>query len=232
MGRIFLAHSALQQTVGSSPRAWGVCHQTAGQPQSVPVHPHVRGAYEPSFRRSHSAARFIPTCVGRIALTAWKRRSQIGSSPRAWGVCRCSRLFFLSERFIPTCVGRIPLDFVHRVKCSGSSPRAWGVWTEPTVCFAEFARFIPTCVGRMGVAKVYDHQTPRFIPTCVGRMLVLVLQCAFDIRFIPTCVGRIIAYVDIGSQLQRFIPTCVGRITGASGILGLESGSSPRAWGV
>ena len=113
---------------GSSPRAWGILHQSLLKSFYIPVHPHVRGAYD------------------RIVINAITNFN--GSSPRAWGIQSMQLFFFLRFRFIPTCVGHtqwisacgsqycrfIPTCVGHTASCistricyCGSSPRAWGI---------------------------------------------------------------------------------------------------------
>ena len=95
---------------GSSPRAWGIPHSVGSrgcrirfiptcvgntlglrlQGRKEAVHPHVRGEYS--------------------VLEVWKY-PPAGSSPRAWGILRCTVRTIARIRFIPTCVGntRSPL---------------------------------------------------------------------------------------------------------------------------
>ena len=96
-----------QQENGSSPRAWGIrtplpaspaadrfiptcVGNTLGNgiPAATPsVHPHVRGEYKNHLHR---------------------RRTDGGSSPRAWGIPRQALSPQGARRFIPTCVGNTP----------------------------------------------------------------------------------------------------------------------------
>ena len=89
---------------GSSPRGWGILsglmcvffksrfiptwvgntRSLWVSVQSLPVHPHVGGEYH---------------------CHVFDNAPSLGSSPRGWGIRRCSRLYGLDSRFIPTWVG-------------------------------------------------------------------------------------------------------------------------------
>ena len=165
----FAQHWA-DETVGSSPRAWG--------PQGDGPNP-------------EGLCRFIPTCVGttcnamppcRMASVHphvrgdHKKRQRrnvddSGSSPRAWGPHDVEADAKRAYRFIPTCVGTtrlhgraMPNRPVHpHVRgdhesgasigdcADGSSPRAWGP-RNLVVFFLGLVRFIPTCVGTTWLA--------------------------------------------------------------------------------
>ncbi len=131
---------------GSPPRAWGIhkrhfdycpCPRftptcvgntlpSARQFFKMPVHPHVRGEYEPIALRNHACR---------------------GSPPRAWGIRSLNATPVLTKRFTPTCVGNTSSCFVRSCVHSvhphvrgeyefdaawerageGSPPRAWGI---------------------------------------------------------------------------------------------------------
>ena len=113
-------------SVGSSPRVWGTW-----------VNP----------RQAAHDGRFIPTCVGNMALPGWgmaiwpvhphvcgehgrldqDTMRNIGSSPRVWGTC---------------------LEHGGQLDAGGSSPRVWGTSDIRQSYFGSI-RFIPTCVGNM-----------------------------------------------------------------------------------
>ncbi len=113
------------RVVGSSPRAWG--------------------GFEWA-RVDSWSGRFIPTCVGRFAISAYLQHMVAGSSPRAWGGFPPQPNARCASRFIPTCVGRLITLNARETGCSvhphvrgavrrqgvekpksfGSSPRAWG----------------------------------------------------------------------------------------------------------
>src|SRR5271157_2512418 len=52
--------------------------------------------------------RFIPTCVGNTHPRIDLPRLLCGSSPRVWGIRRCTTKSAGERRFIPTCVGNTP----------------------------------------------------------------------------------------------------------------------------
>ena len=150
---------------GSPPRAWGLLHTqdyvdsplrftptcvgTTREAEHIskgsPVHPHVRGDYNPSIRCKFPSLGSPPTCVGTTwgCSITWSaisvhphvrgdycgisspRASALGSPPRAWGLRRQSTAPAPSARFTPTCVGTTPIP----IKGYGAS------------------RFTPTCVG-------------------------------------------------------------------------------------
>ena len=106
-GEHIFAPSTAQESIGSSPRAWGArrhcsCNNISNRfiptcvgstlypgagIQQITVHPHVRGEHIQS---------------------ATSMRSYSGSSPRAWGAHPVGNLNEVVQRFIPTCVGSTP----------------------------------------------------------------------------------------------------------------------------
>ena len=164
------AHSSSRGTFcprrGPSPRAWGSPHPVSARngcarsiptcvgltslllrpPNSLSVHPHVRGAHD----HFSVAARPVE-----------------GPSPRAWGSHRprpvsgfdpqvhphvrgahWGRTYEekLKNRSIPTCVGLTGGAHMRRSSRTGPSPRAWGSPLHPSVGQRP-PRSIPTCVG-------------------------------------------------------------------------------------
>jgi len=103
--------------IGSSPRVWGTCLI--------------------AMRRT-LGTRFIPTCVGNIALVislfiltavhphvcgehpfgTRQTGNVCGSSPRVWGTCNWASSRRGMSRFIPTCVGNIGLSFLSIGVCA------------------------------------------------------------------------------------------------------------------
>ena len=123
------AFDAVAGGIGSPPRAWG------------------RGN---ALKRSRSARRFTPTCVGTGKYILTIDYDSIGSPPRAWGRGLLEPLARDQLRFTPTCVGTGALNDSsgHRVAVhphvrgdgdkrrvasaamAGSPPRAWGRGTH------------------------------------------------------------------------------------------------------
>ena len=114
------------RNIGSSPRMWGL----QGSIDSIEI-----------------PQRFIPTYVGFTEGRGGKRgrfsvhphvcgvysrrplgtRTNIGSSPRMWGLHPLLLRHVLKERFIPTYVGFTERDGFQFVERHGSSPRMWGL---------------------------------------------------------------------------------------------------------
>ena len=108
--------SCFREVSGSSPPAWGTSIVKPGFTVIQPVHPHLRGehAHHRVLVSLHMVdERFIPTCVGNIAIS--------------------DNFAILVTRFIPTCVGnmRAGTRRLSRPRSNGSSPPAWGTF----VCF-------------------------------------------------------------------------------------------------
>ena len=174
----------------------------------------------------------------------------LGSSPRAWGLCRtCSRCYGRSpvhphvrgvyvlvpnsdaaiHRFIPTCVGFILAGFSAPYGKAGSSPRAWGlygVFQHPALDF----RFIPTCVGFM--ISVPGYSSRRTVHPHVRGVYFSGLRDAdVELRFIPTCVGFISSRVQPPAR-HPVHPHVRGVYFADGSFFSSCAGSSPRAWGL
>ena len=111
------------------------------------VHPHVCGAYDPTFAVPvllHGSSprmwgllqgillpsednRFIPTYVGLTNLLSGTSLSNFGSSPRMWGLRHGDLPTQWNQRFIPTYVGLTRRCHGSRRTSGGSSPRMWGL---------------------------------------------------------------------------------------------------------
>ena len=199
-----------------------------------PVHPHIRGAYEP------------PTT---------KDITEGGSSPHTWGIRLEEDPPGQGPRFIPTYVGHTAGDTlenfynsVHphirraygqksysKTRNFGSSPHTWGIRcsTAPTI---DISRFIPTYVGHTAsgssqpppwpvhphIRGAYDHFRPtalildRFIPTYVGHTEREALRLQ-HIPVHPHIRGAYCRRRPRERDRHRFIPTYVGHTTRAWG---------------
>ena len=233
---------------GSSPRAWGIqavvvpedlsgrfiptcvgntlCSQSSRWPH--PVHPHVRGEYEPSY--------VVKDKDG-------------GSSPRAWGIPRYLIPKRLHDRFIPTCVGNTRgaatpphVDSVHpHVRGEylgvsgvgngliGSSPRAWGIRPRNPPLRAPL-RFIPTCVGN----TIAPNRPPMIVtvhPHVRGEYTLSRISLIVALRFIPTCVGNT-PCLGQRSPVLAVHPHVRGEYLTQFQNPYRLNGSSPRAWGI
>ena len=85
VGQTFFSVGFCNNSIGSSPRAWGRLIQI-----------HVSG----------DRPRFIPTCVGQTIGARIQDGDLVGSSPRAWGRLYYKTNVQMMGRFIPTCVGQ------------------------------------------------------------------------------------------------------------------------------
>ena len=148
VGKMEFRNSPSVTYIGSPPRAWGrsgmsvfECRCTPVHPhvrgedaslaadhRRLPVHPHVRGEDGPQKAVAVQAARFTPTCVGKIVLVLTVFVTFIGSPPRAWG------------RFPRTAPRRFSAP-VH--------PHVRGEDVHRQVKHIAESRFTPTCVGKI-----------------------------------------------------------------------------------
>ena len=171
----------------------------------------MRGAYLNSIGERRFDLRFIPTCVGRMKCEPPARPSTTGSSPRAWGVCKKSRSPIRCPTVHPHVRGAyLRIERLRWSICSGSSPRAWGV--------------LKLLANSVHSLTVHPHVRGAYVNLSMWFIMLM--------RFIPTCVGRMAGNSPCVRHRKRFIPTCVGRIKIPHTKRFINSGSSPRAWGV
>ena len=117
------------------------------------------------------------------------KQTDIGSSPRTWGIQSIPSLFRLFQRFIPTCVGHTDFDNGKTAINYGSSPRAWGIRSRRPYSQKRIAVH-PHVRGAYDKFHETQYQNQRFIPTCVGHTKSIQACSAPSGRFIPTCVGH------------------------------------------
>ena len=98
-------------------------------PRPRPVHPHVRGVYKTSPKKTTIKA---------------------GSSPRAWGIQPADQGRKEAHLVHPHVRGVYFLTTQNHNNYSGSSPRAWGI-RQGAMARIGSRRFIPTCVGYTAV---------------------------------------------------------------------------------
>ena len=96
--------------------------------------------------RSIRHHRFIPTCVGFMAITIPRAAKNRGSSPRAWGLSDFPAGVPGSRPVHPHVRGVYAAGSGKILRLYGSSPRAWGL-CEGVFLRVGKVRFIPTCVG-------------------------------------------------------------------------------------
>ena len=139
----------------------------ARPPGGVPAgHPHVRGDYGLGRGELFNRKRAIPTCVGTTpafpgppgsgpghphvrgdyAAQMCRAPSELGPSPRAWGLLLRPSWPTRLERAIPTCVGTTGSARSLGSWASGH-PHVRGDYEAPTRFCPRKARAIPTCVG-------------------------------------------------------------------------------------
>ena len=136
---------------------------------SLPVHPHLCGAYAPPSSKKCTGTRFIPTYVGHTPL------------------CPCCAAF---NAVHPHIRGAYSASFRKHTTWNGSSPHTWGTRFRHGGG-KRHGRFIPTYVGHttfsvsiMSASSVHphirgayettldrNHEDLRFIPTYVGHTL-------------------------------------------------------------
>ncbi len=211
----------------SIPTCVGLTRPAASRISGRAVHPHVRGAHQ-----QFQGSLVVP----------------VGPSPRAWGSPSRRGRCRSRGRSIPTCVGltlrRLSISglamvhphvrgahdaangFAHLF--SGPSPRAWGS-PDRRPHESAVGRSIPTCVGLTvghGAALVAgDGPSPRAWGSrggCEDGVLVL--------RSIPTCVG-LTNWRPTSGCVRTVHPHVRGAHKLTRGLVCLDHGPSPRAWG-
>ena len=233
---------------GSSPHTWGI--PLTQQPEgltarfiptyvghtwdssisisSIPVHPHIRGAY----------------CSGPFL-----GGTPAGSSPHTWGILPQAWKMPISHRFIPTYVGHTSCIFVthsgtpvhphirgaygsdngQHSKHAGSSPHTWGILSSSSTSSACWG-FIPTYVG---------HTASSSILTQTGSVHPHIRGAYQRGQALPPCLhgssphtwGKRSHRVKSFHPL-RFIPTYVGHTGKKSWETYQLNGSSPHTWGI
>ena len=195
---------------------------------SIPVHPHLRGAYRIAVFVQRIQIRFIPTYVGHTAIaqemtsvysvhphlrgayrtTGNARQYPIGSSPPTWGIPAGSPDRGKQQRFIPTYVGH----------------------TRQAACPSYFPPVHPHLRGAYGVRGT---PSPVFLgssPPTWGILPEAGIN-VFCLRFIPTYVGHTIR--DAAARENMAVHP---HLRGAyrPGFIGWrpQNGSSPPTWGI
>ena len=158
--------NTLKPCLGSSPPTWGIQNpalhsiddhrfiptyvghtgRSGSCPSTMPVHPHLRGAY---IRRCQH-------CIFHD-----------GSSPPTWGIPLRLVPREFQRRFIPTYVGHTNRSRSGTANSYGSSPPTWGIPSPPPPAPTS-PRFIPTYVGHTVPPGPLGAPVARFIPTYVG----------------------------------------------------------------
>ena len=152
----------------------------------LPVHPHIRGAYDQQF-----------ICIGFHG----------GSSPHTWGIHAAGRVGSRPARFIPTYVGHTdahdPLGTVE----DGSSPHTWGIPKKLTPEQRD-KRFIPTYVGHTRArSKLFCQESVH--PHIRGAYFKSLGRQIRDAGSSPHTWG-ILTRLEGRDRADRFIPTYVG----------------------
>ena len=221
-------HNTAARWCGPSPRAWGLRSAARWSGHYCPVHPHVRGVYNP--------ASFPDLPPG-------------GPSPRAWGLRIPNPEVGGTEPVHPHVRGVYGRPPFAPTPCTGPSPRAWGLHFGQGFCVG-LVRSIPTCVGftflrlRTRVLRtVHPHVRGVYLSLVYGplspfgpspRAWGLLRGCSkLELRFrsIPTCVGFTHSQL---THLGLFAvhPHVRGVYVKVWAILPPAIGPSPRAWGL
>jgi len=127
---------------GSSPRVWGTYDEVCA---------------------NNKNGRFIPTCVGNIALS-WRA--------------------LLFRPVHPHVCGEHLFTAICRQILTGSSPRVWGTFAPVMWAKPEY-RFIPTCVGNMATISIPANQVSVHPHVCGehhGQLVCNVLHCGSSPR--------------------------------------------------
>ena len=193
---------------GSSPRTWGLqlsCIPGHGIVRFIPTH--VGFTVTPRSERGVLAVH--PHARGVYGRENTKGYDECGSSPRTWGLLRTSKVVRMQTRFIPTHVGFTLEVRRGAVTNYGSSPRTWGLLRHAL---------------RDGVGL-------RFIPTHVGFTFPFCRQRSRG-PVHPHARGVYLSLNGSTAKHSRFIPTHVGFTRSGCLLKELDSGSSPRTWGL
>ena len=132
----------------------------------LPVHPHIRGAYDQQFicigfhggssphtwgihaagRVGSRPARFIPTYVGHTDAHDPLGTVEDGSSPHTWGIRSIYLFNYLFVPVHPHIRGAYAAPIRTPTLLTGSSPHTWGILLAKSLLTVP-RRFIPTYVG-------------------------------------------------------------------------------------
>ena len=180
-----VCHIRASYVCGSSPRVWGiraVCFALFHAGRFIPTR--VGNTRVSTF--SLTCQPVHPHACGEYYSGRWRRASELGSSPRVWGILHHLRDAAADLRFIPTRVGNtvqwyapfqqcavhphacgeyLPFIYISKI-FGGSSPRVWGILGQGQIIGLTL-RFIPTRVGNT-LLPCIQEQLKRFIPTRVG----------------------------------------------------------------
>ena len=196
--------------------------------RSVPVHPHIRGAYK--------------TWVSMLMQSP-------GSSPHTWGIHYSTGCYNFQQRFIPTYVGHtapiLPLSgcgavhphirgaYVDREPGlpyrGGSSPHTWGILSG-RIRPNRADRFIPTYVGHTRNWIVWAPPVTVH-PHIRGAYSWKPMKATRPHGSSPHTWG-IQNGVPVYGRTDRFIPTYVGHTEEEDLDNILDYGSSPHTWGI
>ena len=216
----------------------------------ITVHPHACGEYGYVNSADMTVPRFIPTRVGNTTLNGAttingavhphacgeyiklqaRFISELGSSPRVWGIRGKQYSDDVKERFIPTRVGNTPKSGSRATICSvhphacgeylivqrrawsedGSSPRVWGIL--PRIRLLRLTtRFIPTRVGNTSTDQ-FAREFGAVHPHACGEYSLRALAIEPSSGSSPRVWG-IQGYPQSYRASSRFIPTRVGNTT-------------------
>jgi len=138
--------------------------------------------------------------------------------------------FALLFRFIPTRVGNTGCRF-RCMRFDAVHPHACGEYLAPAGGAVITARFIPTRVGNTCVFCSLRASMSVHPHACGEYAARRRISNRFS-RFIPTRVGNTFIRVIRQLPLIRFIPTRVGNTPAPDLCTRIDTGSSPRVWGI
>ena len=159
--------------------------------------------------------RFIPTCVGQIAIADMGRTIQSGSSPHAWGRwplvsqrqhngpvhphmrgadIDCTWRSAADRWFIPTCVGQIGISNGCETACYGSSPHAWGRWKCSRLDYKQQHGSSPHAWGRWLPVYFSHRYNIGSSPHAWGRWLPVYFSHRYNIGSSPHAWGRLLSF--------------------------------------
>ena len=195
---------------------------------TLPVHPHIRGAY---------------------ACKSSGNSRNSGSSPHTWGIRRVRLSLGRWTTVHPHIRGAYEIPVEIRVNVTGSSPHTWGIHVIPNGHTVK-ERFIPTYVGHTAPPiapptsePVHPHIRGAYRAFCPARrcdrgssphtwgILLFVGNRTVQDRFIPTYVGHTWTAAS-RCRLWPVHPHIRGAYVRRSPAAYRPCGSSPHTWGI
>ena len=134
--------------------------------------------------------RFIPTCVGQMAVYGVIARAVVGSSPHTWGrwtlLFPRQRCLSVHPHMRGADVWSSHIPFASR----SVHPHMRGADVLPYASLLSLSRFIPTCVGQMLAGACHEKTENGSSPHAWGRCCCVMAHLAKSSGSSPHAWGR------------------------------------------